>query len=402
MFNSFIQLYRQAFKGLSRNSWFLSVIMLINRSGTMVVAFMSVYCVKELRFTIEQAGIVMTLFGGGSICGGFLGGKITDKIGFYDLQAGAMISGGILFIVLGFQHSFLNVCIGAFVLSLCNESVRPANSSAIAHYSGPDNKTRSISLNRLAANIGWALGGGLGGLLASVNYHLLFWVDGGTNILAAIFLVILMPKSGIVKSYKKVEIPEIRTSAYQDKIYLLFIGLGTLFSICFYEFMIIEPAFYKIAWHFNLPFIGFLMALNGILIALFEMVLIHRLEGRRPGLVYIYSGVLIGAAAFILLNLVPPTATAAILIVILITFSEMLCMPFMNSFWIHRSKDHNRGQYAGLYSMSWSAAQLIAPIMGGIIIASGGFSLLWWVFGGLSLISATGYWFLYRFTKQIA
>ena len=368
----------------------------------MVVAFMSVYCIKQLHFTIEQAGIVMTLFGAGSICGGFLGGKITDKIGFYDLQVGAMMSGGLLFIVLGFQHTVLNMCAGAFVLSLCNESVRPANSSAIAHYSNAGNKTRSISLNRLAVNIGWARGGGLGGFLAAINYHLLFWVDGGTNILAAIFLVILMPKSGIVKSYKKAGIPEISTSAYRDKVYLLFIGLGSLFFICFYEFMIIEPAFYKIAWHFSLPFIGFLMALNGILIAIVEMVMIHNLEGRRPGLVCIYTGVFMGAAGLILLNIVPPTAIAAISVVVLITFSEMLCMPFMNSFWILRSNDHNRGQYAGLNAMSWSAAQIIAPIMGGLIIASGGFNLLWWVLGGLSLLSATGFLFLYRYTIGIS
>jgi predicted MFS family arabinose efflux permease len=402
MFSSFIQLYRQAFKGLSRNSWFLSVVMLINRSGTMVVAFMSVYCVKQLHFTATQAGLVMVCFGLGSICGGFFGGKLTDKIGFYDLQVGAMITGGLLFIALSYQHTFFTMCTGSFVLSLFNESVRPANSSAIAHYSSPENKTRSISLNRLAINIGWALGGGLGGLLAAINYHLLFWVDGGTNILAAICLMILMPKAGIIKSYKKPEIPAVRTSAYRDKTYLLFILLGLFFFICFYEFMIMEPAFYRIDWHFSYPFIGFLMALNGILIAIVEMVMIHNLEGRRPGLVYVYTGVFIGSAGFILLNIIPPTAVAAIMIVVLITFSEMLCMPFMNSFWIHRSKDHNRGQYAGLYSMSWSAAQIIAPFMGGRLIDHGGFSLLWWVFAGLSLISATGYFFLYRYTIRIS
>jgi predicted MFS family arabinose efflux permease len=94
MFTSFIQLYTQAYKGLSRNSWYLSAVMLINRSGTMVVAFMSVYCIHQLHFTLEQAGIVMMLFGVGSIAGGYIGGVLTDRIGFYDLQVGALISWG--------------------------------------------------------------------------------------------------------------------------------------------------------------------------------------------------------------------------------------------------------------------------------------------------------------------
>lgn len=362
----------------------------------MVVAFMSVYCIRKLHFDTPHAGYIMALFGVGAICGGFAGGKLTDKFGFYDLQVGALISGGLLFFVVGYQHTFLSLGICIFVLSLCNESVRPANSSAIAHYSSDKNKTRSVSLNRLAINLGWAVGGGLGGLVASINYHLLFWVDGGTNILAAILLLILMPKSKIVKTIKKSDKTAIRISAYRDFTYLLFILLASLYFICFYEFMIMEPAFYKIDWHFGEKFIGFLLALNGILIALVEMVMIHNLEGKRHGLIYTTIGILLGAVGFALINLVPAGVITAILIVILITFSEMLCMPFMNSFWISRSTHNNRGEYAALYSMSWSAAQIVAPIIGGIVIARGGFELLWWVLGGISLVSATGFTFLYK------
>jgi len=396
MFASFIQLYKQAYSGLSRNSWYLSIVMMINRSGTMVVAFMSVYCAKKLHFDMEHAGYIMALFGAGSICGGFIGGKLTDNFGFYDLQVGALVTGGLLFFVLGYQHTFLSLGICAFVLSLCNESVRPANSAAVAHYSSDENKTRSVSLNRLAINLGWAVGGGLGGFIAAVDYHLLFWVDGGTNILAAVLLMILMPKAKIVKTMKARDKSSFRISAYRDRTYLLFILLGTLFFVCFYEFMIMEPAFYKIDWHFSERFIGFLLALNGVIIAFVEMVLIHNLEGRRHGLVYITGGILLGGAGFVLINLVPPTAVMAILIVIIITFSEMLTMPFMNAFWIGRSIHHNRGEYAALYSMAWSSAQIVAPIIGGVMIARGGFSLLWWMLAGLCLASSAGFFLMYR------
>src|ERR1700750_1343172 len=107
MLTSTIQLYKNAYSGLSRNSWFLCIVMLVNRSGTMVVPFMSIYCIQQLHFTIVQAGTVMALFGVGSISGAFIGGKLTDRIGFYDLQVGALISGGLLFLLLGFQHTFL-------------------------------------------------------------------------------------------------------------------------------------------------------------------------------------------------------------------------------------------------------------------------------------------------------
>lgn len=88
MLSSLIQLYKNAFSGLSKNSWYLSIVMLVNRSGTMVIPFMSIYCIKQLHFSIVHAGIIMALFGIGSISGAFIGGKLTDKIGFYDLQVG--------------------------------------------------------------------------------------------------------------------------------------------------------------------------------------------------------------------------------------------------------------------------------------------------------------------------
>src|ERR1700712_2527777 len=169
-----IQLYKQAYSGLSRNSWYLCLVMFINRSGTMVVPFMTIYCHKVLHFTLPQAGYIMGFFGAGSIFGALIGGKVTDKRGFYYVQIFALLSGGILFILLGFQKTFITIGISSFILSVCNESFRPANSAAIVHYSTDDNKTRSNSLNRLAVNLGWVFRGLLGGTLAGINYHLLF------------------------------------------------------------------------------------------------------------------------------------------------------------------------------------------------------------------------------------
>jgi predicted MFS family arabinose efflux permease len=163
MFTSPVTLYKQAYSGLSRNSWYLSLVMLVNRSGTMVVPFLTIYCVRQLHFSVVDAGYIMALFGAGALSGAFLGGKLTDRFGFYDLQIGALVTGGLFFIILGFQHTFISMAVGTFLLSFCNESFRPANSTAIAHYSTAENKTRSFSLNRLAVNLGWSVGGAVGG-----------------------------------------------------------------------------------------------------------------------------------------------------------------------------------------------------------------------------------------------
>ena len=232
MLSRTIQLYKKAYSGLSINSWYLCLVMFINRSGTMVIPFMTIYCTQQLHFTVEQTGIIMGLFGIGSLLGAFIGGKITDKYGFYYVQVLALLIGGLLFILLGFQRTFVSVGIFSFILSACNDAFRPANSTAVAHYSTEQNRTRSNSLNRLAVNLGWAFGGFLGGTLAHIDYHLLFWVDGCTNIMAALMLLKLLPFSKVTKSIKDT-LTNAGTSAYRDWVYLIFIGLLILYATCF-------------------------------------------------------------------------------------------------------------------------------------------------------------------------
>src|ERR1043165_711585 len=130
--------------------------------------------------------------------------------------------------------SYPLICLVTFLLSMGNDAFRPANSTAIAQYSKEENRTRSYSLNRLAINLGWAIGGALGGILASINYHLLFWTDGLTNIAAALLLKYFLspvPDHGSAHDKKHEFIEPI--SALRDKGYLIFIGLTILFAICF-------------------------------------------------------------------------------------------------------------------------------------------------------------------------
>jgi predicted MFS family arabinose efflux permease len=401
MFASTLQLYKDAYQGLSRHSWYLSLVMLVNRSGTMVLPFMSIYCTQQLHFTIAQAGVVLSMFGGGSLAGAYVGGRITDKYGFYYVQLGALISGGLLFFVLGLQRSFLSVCITTFILSICNDAFRPANSTAVAHYSTSENLTRSYSLNRLAINLGWAIGGALGGFMASFNYHLLFWVDGCTNILSALLLYKLMPGASATKALiTTIGQKKPPQSAYKDGIYLLFLVCTVVFAACFFQLFTMQPVFYKTQWHFSETMIGLLMSVNGLLIIAVEMVLIHKIEGRKHPLIYVGWGILLMGIGFALTNLLPISVWAALLIILFITLGEIFSIPFMNTFWIARTNGNNTGSYAALYSMAWSVAQIIAPILGGEAIARSGYALLWWLLGGLTLLSAAGftaiylYWFL--------
>ncbi len=399
MISSTINLYQQAYTGLTRRIWLLSIVMLINRTGTMVLAFMTLYC-SHLGFTIEQGGLVVGIYGIGAVTGAFIGGKISDKFGFYYTQFFALFCGGILFIVLGQMNSYLSICICTFFLSTVNESFRPANATAIAHYSTKENRTQSFSLVRLAINVGFSAGTALGGFLASVNYKLLFWVDGFTSITAAICLLILLPKVTVSQQRAPVTTKEVSStehSPYRNKKFLYFLFFQVLFSVCFFQLFTTVPLFFKKELNLTEYWIGVVMASNGILIALVEMVLVFKLEGKRPYLVLMRYGSILMGCSFLLLNL--PLASGfiiALVSLLVLTVAEMISMPFMNSYYISLSSEQSRGQYAGLYTMAWSVAQFIGSTSGSVVAGKVGFSNLWLLVCAVCFTAAGGYYWLQR------
>lgn len=359
----------------------------------MVIPFMTMYLTQHYGVSIAKAGFVMSLFGLGAIVGSLAGGRLVDSVGYYYVQLFALIFGGAMFIILGQVHSYTGICICTFILAILNESFRPANTVAIAHYSKEQNRTRSYSLNRLAINLGWAIGGGMGGVIASFNYGLLFWVDGITNLLgAALLYITLSPKRNKATEVKTKEKGVVKNSVYNDKVYLSFIVLVFLFALCFFQLFTTIPVFFKEKFHLSVLFIGMVMALNGLIIAVFEMVTIFTLEGKRPSLHFISGGVLLVSAAFLMLNV--PRANyemLAIVAMIILTFGEILAMPFMNAYWIERTMPNNRGQYAALYSVAWASAQTVGPYAGALAAEHLGYKILWFIVSSICFLLAFFY-----------
>lgn len=344
-----------------------------------------------MGYSIGQAGMVMGFFGAGAILGGYLGGRATDRFGFQVVQLTALAGGGLLFIVLGQLKSLPVICGFTFFLSMVNESFRPANATAVAHFSNDQNRTRCFSLNRLAVNLGWSVGAALGGFLASIHFSLLFWVDGITNLAAAFTLyrllgahVKLTAKAGTTQSVES-------NSPWSDRLYMAFITLIIVFAFCFFQMFSTLPAYYKLNLGFSSLFIGVVMAVNGLLITCVEMVLVYKLEGRQQATFYIPIGVTLCSIAYLLLNLVEVDHLQALIMILILTAGEIVAMPFMNAFWTSRSNETNRGQYAGVFTIAWSIAHTAGPLLGSLLAEHQGFSFLWYFISALCFASALGF-----------
>jgi predicted MFS family arabinose efflux permease len=377
--------YINTFKGLSREVWWLSLITFINRSGTMVIPFLSLYLNKSLDISIPNIGWIMSFFGLGSLVGTWIGGKLTDKIGYYKVMFVSLVLTGIFFVLLQYITTFEGFCIGIFLVMLVADAFRPAMFVALSAYSKTENKTRSVTLIRLAINLGFSAGPAIGGLIITgIGYQGLFWMDGVTCVLAAVLLVqVLHPKKAKIQDAVKVENP---ISVYSDKAFWVFFVAMFIFGFVFLQYFSTLPLYYKDAHYLSELEIGLLMGFNGFFIFLFEMPLIKWLEDLKKAKVKLIAiGLFLVAMSFVVLNL---TSWIGILILgmFLMTIGEMIAFPFSNAFAVERAKKGNQGEYMALYSISFSLAHIFSHNAGMQMLDKFGFEFTWNVITVIALV----------------
>lgn len=392
--------YVNTFKGLSPEIWWLSLITLINRMGAMVIPFLSIYLNKDLCFSLPDVGWVMTAFGLGSFFGGWLGGKLSDRIGYYKVILLSLILTGFNFLWVMHVEEFWTMCFSFFILIAIADMGRPAFFVALSAYSKPENKTRSLTLIRLAINLGFSAGPAIGGLLiATLGYDALFYVDGITCLLAGLLMTqVLNPRK--VKELDKEIIVENPVKPQKDLVYVLFLIALALFGIVFVQYFSTIPIFYKDIFHLSESSIGLILALNGVLIVVFEMPLIAWMQHKKwSNIQNTITGLVMTGVSFVFLFW-DFWVGLVVIGMIIATFGEMISFPFSNKFALDRSKFGKQGAFMGLYTMSFSVAHIFGHNGGMQVIEHFGFQNTWLLLIGLTLIAWILLFIVHRMLKK--
>lgn len=361
----------------------------------MVIPFMAVYLTKELGMGVKESGLVISAFGLGALLGAYAGGWLTDRMGHFHVQFFSLLLGGISLFSLQFFKDVVSLTLMVFIASVLSEALRPANAVSISVYARPENITRAYSLNRMAINLGFAVGPTIGGLLAMMSYKLLFWVDGITCVVAALmfFQVFYKQDKTRRKETRKVPKEERGVSPFRDTIFLLFCIGSFVFAMLFFQLFTTIPLYYKNSYKLGENAIGLLIGLNGLIIFLFEMVIVYKIGKPKKIMQLISIGVFIMGVSFLLFN-VYHALFILILAISLTSIAEIFSMPFMVSYTMQRSGEHNKGAYMALYSMSYSLAFILAPLGGTYILDTWNFETLWYVCATMGILLAVGYYLL--------
>jgi predicted MFS family arabinose efflux permease len=383
--------YKQAYSGLPREAWMLSFVEVVNRSGTMVFFFMTLYLTQTFGVSVERAGYAIAAYGFGALIGAYLGGRLTDSMGAYSVQKVSLVGSGILYIVTGQLTSYWLIIGAMFFIGILGETLHPANATAMSQVCPVEMRTRGFALNRLAANLGVTIGPAVGGYLALINYKLLFWIDGITCLFAAVVFMFYFKTS---RPPMEPQPEHSKTAPNEQKIlkdffFLKVLGFTFLMGLVFVQLFSTFPLYFKNFYGFKENSIGMLIAINTILIVLVEMLLTEWLKGKSI-IKIIAVGSLLLCIGYGLIPFGRGFVYGAFTVVVW-TFGEMLSLPFLTTLIADHSNDAVRGKYMGMFSFAFSLSLSVGPGLGTMVYDSWGPDILWYCCGAVGIILFFGF-----------
>lgn len=403
---SYLKTYIDNFRGFSREVWVLTLITYINRAGAMVMPFLTKYLHESFSFNFAEIGWMFVCIGSGSLFGSWIGGKLTDKIGFYTIMLSSLFLTGFGIISLMFLYDFVEICIGLFVITAIADMYKPAMYVAVSTFTNKKNRTRALTLIRLAVNLGIVSGPVIAGLLIQKNnYDLLFWVDGLTCVIAISTFMLLIDENKIYKARKKIlqrnkNKKIIARAVKYDSNFILFLFASFLTAFLFFQLFTTIPLYNTEKLKLSELQIGMLLALNGLIIFLFEMPLIGFLERKNiEATKIIFLGSIFMTLGFFFL-LLSKSIVIMGLSIFFITIGQILLFSFSNTFAFTRAVSGHEGKYMALYTMSFSLAQITSPKIGLSIIKSFNYFSNWLFMAIIGLIGITLYYILDKNIKQ--
>jgi predicted MFS family arabinose efflux permease len=365
MVRTAIRRYRDAYSGLPREVWLLALVMFVNRSGSMVLPFLTLYLTSELGMKEAAAGRMVSVYGLGAVCGAYGGGRLVSAFGAVRVQTVGMFLSVPGFLFLPLWRSAAAMGVSLFCLSLACEAIRPANAAGVTQFTTTANRTRAFALQRLAANLGFSFGPAIGGVLATIDFVLLFWVDAATSLAAACVLLWFF-------RMRRVETPSggsgaapLAASPLRDRefvVYLLLI-LGSM--IVFFQFGSTYPLYLRDHYRLSKPLIGLMWAVNTSVIVVCEMLLVDAIK-HWPLLRTIGWGCFLSCAGFGILPF-GSSLGYCVLAMLVLTVGEMLSMSLSAGYVANRAAPGSEGAYMGWYMVILALSAVLGPGIGSAI-----------------------------------
>ena len=236
---------------------------------------------KDFQLEDAAAARLLLAYGGGSLVRSS-GGVLTGSPRPPPDPAPEPARQRVIAVSLGCVSSIRVFCAAPGAAGFVADLYRPAASAIIGDLLPSAQRATGFAALRTAVNLGFAVGMSLGGFIEDWSWRLLFIGDGATTLLygAVVYLFI-----GETRPSERAG-PAGRgdpaaSSPWRDAVFLQVL-LGSLcFSLMFFSHLTELPLTITLTAGYPARLYGLLVAVNGLLIALFEMSVVERLRPFR-------------------------------------------------------------------------------------------------------------------------
>ena len=376
----------KSLRGLPKAVWVLSGALLVNRAGSMILPFLVLYATRDRAFSPEQAGLVVTFFGLGTMLAAPLAGRLADRFSPLAIMQTSLVAGGVAAIALPLAKSFAALAAGIFVWSVLSESYRAPGLAIIGEITSAEQRKPAFALVRLAVNLGLSIGPVVGGLLAERSFRALFVVDGTTSVLAGVVLIALAKRMELPSRVTRVDggAPPVR-AALRDRRYLYFLAAMVPVLAVFFQSFGGMVLYVVRDLGVSTTMYGVLLAINTVLIVLLDLPINAATVAwpHRRALLIGSALVGIGFGGLAFARNVPAVAAT----VVVWTFGEIFLFSPLNALATELAPPARRGEYMGLFQMAFSASFLAGPALGVFVLERFGPAALWGGCFGVAIFS---------------
>ncbi|MFF2847094.1 MDR family MFS transporter [Streptomyces sp. NPDC058001] len=386
---------RESVSGLPRAFWWLWLSTLVNRLGAFVATFMALYLTLDRGYSASYAGLIAALLGLGGVVSSIGAGVMTDRLGRRPTLLIAQSSTAVTVALLGFVQHPVAIAGVAFLVGMASNASRPAVQAMMADIVRPEDRVRAFSLNYWAINLGFAVSAAGAGFVAEYSYLAGFLAEAAMTLICAIVVFVKLPESRPVRTaQEKAAEPEVGLGhVLRDGRFMAVVGLSLLVALIFQQGAVGLPVAMGQAG-FTPADYGMALAVNGVLIVALQIPVTRFIEHRDPRRLLVLSS-LIAGYGFGLTAFAGSVGVFALTVCVW-TLAEIVNAPTQTSLVVSLSPTHGRGRYQGMYTLSWSVAALIAPLMSGFMIDRYGADWLWAGCAVVGTVAAGGYWVVMR------
>lgn len=386
--------YTENYIGLPMECWEGISLVFINAISIGICFFLSLYFVNTLQISIATAGLIISCYGFGTVTGGIVGGKLSDRISPKIVSIICHVSQGITFLFLTKFNSIGLLMIDLFCLGVAAYGFKTSNnvwmlSQCDSHANLARLKT--INISYAASNLGLGLSGVIIGIFSSYGFQNIFYLSSVILFLSAGYQTFQSRKN--IKPVQKMLVDEnemndkksLETKNKNKKIIILMLCCVFLIGLIIAQLSTTYPIYVQESFPLlGVKAVSILFILDSIMIVIFQVPLVNMLNNHNKILIVGIGALLMGLGMLVLS--LSFDFYLAIVSCVIWTMGEMLFVPMSQLVCYERGAKKKKGQSIGVYQAAFAASTVSGPTIGGFVYHIAGSNVLWYLSAGIGAL----------------